>query len=64
LNAPGHRDGLIFQNDDEAMKPWRARALPRRLLALFWAAAVAVATLGWLYLIYRIVWFLAGRVIA
>jgi hypothetical protein len=39
------------------MKPWRA--LPRRLLALFWAASAAVATLGWLYLIYRIVWFLA-----
>jgi hypothetical protein len=62
LNAPGRRDGLIFQNDDDAMKPWRA--LPRRLLALFWAAAVAATTLGWLYLIYRIVWFLAGRVIA
>lgn len=44
------------------MKPWRAP--PRRLLALFWAAAVAATTLGWLYLIYRIVWFLAGRVIA
>jgi len=45
------------------MKPWWARALPRRLLALFWAAAVAVATLGWLYLIYRIVRSLVGQVI-
>jgi hypothetical protein len=51
-------------DDDDAVKPWRAGALSRRLLALFWAAAVAITTLGWLYLIYRIVWFLTGRVIA
>jgi hypothetical protein len=44
------------------MKPWRA--LHRPLLALFWAASVAIATLGWLYLIYRIFRFLAGRAIA
>jgi len=49
-------------NDDDAMKPWRAKAPPGRLLALFWAAAAAVATLGWLYLLYRIAWSL-GQVI-
>jgi len=46
------------------MTPWLANALPKRLLALLWAAAAAVATLGWLYLIYRIVGSLVGQVIA
>ena len=64
MNAPGRQGGLIFQMTMKAMIRWRARALPRRLLALFWAAAVAVTALGWLYLIYRIFWFLVGRVIA
>jgi hypothetical protein len=46
------------------MNPWPAKAPPRRLLALFWAAAATIATLGWLYLLYRIAWSLAGQVIA
>jgi hypothetical protein len=46
-------------DDDINVSRWPAwlRRLSGRLFAIGWAAAVIVATAGWFYFIFRIVWY-------
>jgi len=52
---------------DEAVNigRWSAwlRRLQRRLFAIGWASAVVIATAGWFYFIFRIIWYFVGSLL-
>jgi hypothetical protein len=44
------------RNDPISMSRWQPKGLLKALLAIGWAAAVVVATAGWAYFIFWIIW--------
>ena len=44
------------RNDQISVRRWRPRGLLKPLLAIGWGAAVVVASAGWAYLIFWIIW--------
>ena len=44
------------RNDPIGVSRWQPKGLTKRLLAMGWGAAVVVATAGWAYLIFWVVW--------
>jgi hypothetical protein len=49
-------------SDDEAGSRWHRwlKVLPARLFAVGWALAVVIASAGWFYFIFRIIWYFIG----
>jgi hypothetical protein len=44
------------RNDPISMRRWHPRGLLKPLLAIGWGTAVVVATAGWAYFIFWIIW--------
>jgi len=41
----------------------RPGGLQKQLFTIGWATAVIVATAGWTYLIFRVIWYVVGRLV-
>lgn len=48
------------RNDPISASRWQPKGLLKLLLAIGWAVAVVVATAGWAYFIFWVVWYFVG----